>query len=142
MTGKMRYCLLFGFIGFLISFAVSAGNNLFSTSLFRGIIAFVVWFVLSFAVYWVIGFLKELPPDLAVEEMAALQAQDGKGTNLDLMTPDESEELNDLLKQPPSSQSQAQPQDFAPLNPPKLVKTPDDKDPVELANVVRHLTEN
>lgn len=142
MTGKLRYYLLFGFIGFLITFAVSAGNNLFGTSLFRSIIAFVVWFVLLFALNWVMDFLKELPSEPTVEEIEALQSQDedGKGTNLDIKTPDESEELNDLLKQPLNPQSQLD--DFAPLNPPKLVKTPDDKDPAELANVVRHLTEN
>ncbi|MNO11979.1 hypothetical protein D3C76_15780 [compost metagenome] len=138
MTGKMRYYLLFGFIGFLITFAASSGNNLFTTSLIRGIIGFVVWFVLSFAVNWVIGFLKELPADPADQEMAALQSQEDKGANLDITTPDESDELNDLLKQPPNPQAQ----DFTPLSPPKLVKTPDEKDPAELANVVRHLTEN
>lgn len=142
MTGKLRYYLLFGFIGFLITFAVSSGNNLFGTSLFRAIIAFVVWFVLLFALNWMIDFLKESPSELTVEEIEALQSQDddGKGTNLDIKTPDESEELNDLLKQPLHPQSQID--DFAPLNPPKLVKTPDDKDPAELASVVRHLTEN
>lgn len=142
MTGKLKYYLLFGFIGFLITFAVSAGNNVFGTSLFRAMIAFVVWFVLLFALNWVMDFLKEFPSEPTVEEIEALQSQveDGRGTNLDLKTPDESEDLNELLKQPLNPQSQAV--DFAPLNPPKLVKTPDDKDPAELANVVRHLTEN
>lgn len=142
MTGKLRYYLLFGFVGFLITFAVSAGNNLFGTSLFRATIAFVVWFVLLFALNWVMDVLKELPSEPTVEEIEALQSQDeeGKGTNLDIKTPDESAELNDLLKQPLHPQSQVD--DFSPLNPPKLVKTPDDKDPAELADVVRHLTEN
>lgn len=139
MAGKMRYFLLLGFIGFLITFAVSAGNNLFSTSLIRGLIAFVVWIVLAYAATWMVGFLKEQPNEAGkkYEEMTITEA--GKGGKLDLTTPDESEELNDLLK--PLSEEQGNTPDFTPLNPPRLVKTPDDKDPEELAKVVRHLTE-
>ncbi|WP_334072962.1 MULTISPECIES: DUF3784 domain-containing protein [Paenibacillus] len=139
MSRKMGYYLLFGFIGFLITYAVSAGNNLFMTSFIRGLIAFVVWFLLAFAANWVITFLKEQEPQPDVRDLTdALKEQD-KGASLDLTTPDQSEELNDLLKQTPEDQSQTQ--EFTPLNPPKLVKTLDDKDPEELAKVVRHLTD-
>lgn len=139
MSGKMGYYLLFGFIGFLITYAVSAGNNLFMTSFIRGLIAFAVWFLLAFAANWVVTFLKEQEPRPDVRDLTdALKEQD-KGTSLDLTTPDQSEELNDLLKQTPNDQSQTQ--EFTPLNPPKLVKTLDDKDPEELAKVVRHLTD-
>jgi len=139
MSGKLGYYLLFGFIGFLITYAVSAGNNLFATSFIRGLIAFAVWFLLAFAANWVITFLKEQDPRPDVRDLTdALKEQD-KGASLDLTTPDQSEELNDLLKQTPKDQSQTQ--EFTPLNPPKLVKTLDDKDPEELAKVVRHLTD-
>ncbi|GIO83819.1 hypothetical protein J25TS5_07510 [Paenibacillus faecis] len=139
MSGKLGYYLLFGFIGFLITYAVSAGNNLFMTSFIRGLIAFAVWFLLAFAANWVITFLKEQEPRPDVRDLTdALKEQD-KGASLDLTTPDQSEELNDLLKQTPKDQSQTQ--EFTPLNPPKLVKTLDDKDPEELAKVVRHLTD-
>lgn len=139
MSGKLGYYLLFGFIGFLITYAVSAGNNLFTTSFIRGLIAFAVWFLLAFAANWVITFLKEQEPRPDVRDLTdALKEQD-KGASLDLTTPDQSEELNDLLKQTPKDQSQTQ--EFTPLNPPKLVKTLDDKDPEELAKVVRHLTD-
>lgn len=139
MAGKIRYFLLFGFIGFLITYAVSAGNNLFATSLIRSIVAFAVWFALSWAGSWVINFLKELPPDVETQEEAALAAEPEKGGNLDLTTPDESEEIGDLLKQTPKGDLSEQ--EFTPLNPPRLVKTTDDKSPEELAKVVRHLTE-
>ncbi|WP_435921224.1 hypothetical protein [Paenibacillus sp. DYY-L-2] len=140
MAGKIRYLLLLGFIGFLISYSVSAGNNLFMTSFIRGLIAFAVWFLLGFAAIWVIGFLKEqeVTPDVSELSAAALEEQD-KGNTLDFTTPDQDEELNDLLKQTPGNPSQAQ--EFTPLNPPKLIKTLDDKDPEELAKVVRHLTD-
>ncbi|WP_346657570.1 hypothetical protein [Paenibacillus sp. YPG26] len=57
---------------------------------------------------------------------------------LDLTTPDETEELNDLLKQKPDVPSE--PSEFSPLNPPKLVKT-SEQDPEEMAKALRHLTE-
>ncbi|WMT39170.1 hypothetical protein RE628_16960 [Paenibacillus sp. D2_2] len=139
MTGKIRYFMLFGFIGFLITFAASAGNNLFATSLIRSIVAFAIWFALSWVGSWMISFLKELPPDVGTQEEAALAAEIGKGGNLDLTTPDESKEIGDLLKQAPEGELSEQ--QFTPLNPPRLVKTTDDKDPEELAKVVRHLTE-
>lgn len=139
MPGKLRYYLLSGLIGFLITFAVSAGNNLFMTSFIRGLISFAVWFLLAFAVSWMLGFLKEMPGDYATASEKIAAAEEGKGSNLDLMTPDESEQLGDLIKPAPAA-SEVEMQ-FAPLNPPKLVKTPDDKDPEELVKVVRHLTE-
>lgn len=139
MSGKIRYYSLIGFIGFLITFAVSAGNNLFMTSLIRGLIAFVVWFLLSFVAVWMIGFLKEQEDEAVARSLTEALEDQEKGNSLDYITPDQSDELNDLLKQ--SLESQSQNQEFTPLNPPKLAKTLDDKDPEELAKVVRHLTE-
>lgn len=138
MAGKLKIYLLFGFIGFLITYAVSAGNNMFTTSFIRGLIAFVVWFLLSFIGGWVFEFLKEQSAGEDDEVISAILQAQGKGDNLDLTTPDQSDELNDLLKQPLDSTSQNI--EFAPLNPPKLTKI-DDKDPEELVKVVRHLTE-
>ncbi|WP_055108440.1 hypothetical protein [Paenibacillus ihumii] len=140
MAGKLKYYTLFGLLGFLITFAVASSNNLFTTSLIRGLIAFVVWFGLSYAANWMIGFMKEMSPEIASEDRIAPLDDEGKGGQLDLTTPDETDELNELLKQPPGSQTGND--DFTPLNPPRLVKKPDDKDPEELAKVVRHLTEN
>lgn len=138
MTGKLKIYLLFGFIGFLITYAVSAGNNMFATSFVRGLIAFAVWFLLCFIGGWVFEFLKEQGAKEDDEVISAILQAQGKGGNLDLTTPDQSDELNDLLKQPVDSSSQDM--EFEPLNPPKLTKI-DDKDPEELVKVVRHLTE-
>ncbi|MGG6311145.1 hypothetical protein [Paenibacillus macerans] len=139
MTGKLRYYLLLGFIGFLITFAASAGNNLFMTSFIRGLISFAVWFALAFAAGWMLGFLREMPSGHTAIQDEGLLAEQGKGGNLDLTTPEESEQLNELLK--PSPVSTEEDMQFTPLSPPKLVKTPDDKDPEELVKVIRHLTE-
>lgn len=142
MSGKVKYYLLIGFIGFLITFAVSSGSNLLATSLIRGGIAFVAWGALAFVVNWMIDFMKEHGETTEESEMLAAISEQVKGGNLDLTTPDEADEINDLLKQP--LETPAVPtnhEDFTPLSPPKLVKTPNDKDPEELVKVVRHLTE-
>lgn len=142
MSGKVKYYLLIGFIGFLITFAVSSGSNLLATSLLRGGLAFVAWAALAFVGNWMLNFMREHGETSEESQMLAAISEQVKGGNLDLTTPDESDEINDLLKQPiegaiPSTNQE----DFAPLNPPKLVKTPNDNDPEELVKVVRHLTE-
>lgn len=54
-----------------------------------------------------------------------------------MTTPDENENLNELLKPKPDQTDEGN-NGFAPLNPPKLVSN---KDPEELAKAVRHLTD-
>ncbi|GIP21450.1 hypothetical protein [Paenibacillus sp. J22TS3] len=139
MAGKIGFNWLFGAIGFIITFIVSFSNNILVTSVVRSCIAFVVWFVLAFALRWLLGFLTSPPaePELPVME-AEQEEETDRGTVLDMTTPDESEELNDLLKQKPDAPSE--PSGFSPLNPPKLVKT-SEQDPEELAKALRHLTE-
>jgi polyhydroxyalkanoate synthesis regulator protein len=141
MSGKVKYYLLIGFIGFLITFAVSSGSNLLATSLIRGGLAFVGWAALAFVGSWMLNFMKEHSQTSEESEMLAAISEQVKGGNLDLTTPDEADEINDLLKQPIEGAVASSHEDFAPLNPPKLVKTPNDNDPEELVKVVRHLTE-
>ena len=71
---------------------------------------------------------------------------DMRGSQVDIKLEDDGQELNDLLKNGqnassgekiPPSETKA-PTGFAPLDPPKLVRT---KDPEELAQAVRHLTD-
>lgn len=142
MSGKVKYYLLIGFIGFLITFAVSSGSNLLATSLLRGGLAFVGWAALAFVGNWMLNFMKEHGENSEESQILAAISEQVKGGNLDLTTPDESDEINDLLKQPIEGANPATTHEgFAPLTPPKLVKTPNDNDPEELVKVVRHLTE-
>lgn len=139
MAGKIGFNWLFGAIGFIITFIVSFSNNILTTSLIRSCIAFAVWFILAFALRWLLGILRTLPSEPKIPEMgAAADDDEDLGTMLDLTTPDESEELNDLLKQKPEVPSE--PSGFSPLNPPKLVKT-SEQDPEEMVKALRHLTE-
>lgn len=135
MIGNLLINLLFGLVGFVFTFFVTYGNNLLGTSLIRGILGFVIWFMLAFLLRWVLGsIIKESSPqeafDVSGEEL---------GAKLDISAPSEDEELLNLLKQKPEpGQGSADSGGFTPLTPPKLVSL---KDPEELAKAVRHLKE-
>lgn len=137
LFGSLRINLWSGIFGFVLTFLLSTGKNLLVTSFIRGIIAFVVWFILAYLVRWVIGYVSR--PDLSSAGLSNMRQdgqEEGLGTNLDLVTPDEGEDLNNMLKpKPEPDPAQAA---FTPLNPPKLVTT---KEPEELAKAVRHLTD-
>ncbi|MFP4973890.1 hypothetical protein ACE6ED_00685 [Paenibacillus sp. CN-4] len=138
MIGNLFFNIVFGLIGFVLTFLVTMGNNLLMTSLIRGIFGFILWFLLAFILRWVLGFIvkQSAPPepDFTLQE----ESEAGLGEQLDLTTPDEDEELNNLLKPKPDPASQSSDPGFTPLQPPKLVSM---KDPEELAKAVRHLKE-
>ncbi|WP_223066795.1 hypothetical protein [Paenibacillus caui] len=140
MAGKIHFNWLFGGIGFILTFIVSSAHNLLMTSLIRSLIAFVIWFLLAFAIRWIIS-LPFTNPSSKEQEISRKQGAEEIGSRVDLTTPDESEAISDLLK--PSEQASPADQGpavFEPLNPPRLVKTTD-RNPEELAKAVRHLTE-
>lgn len=136
MIGSILINLLFGLVGFVLTFFVTYSNNLLGTSLLRGLTGFIVWFLLAFLLRWVLGFImnQSSPQEEEIEE-------EELGTKLDISTPSEDEELIDLLKPKPGQgqgQGNGNSEEFKPLTPPKLVTM---KDPEELAKAVRHLKE-
>lgn len=134
--GKILLSILSGVVGFLFTFLANYGHNLLGTSLIRGIYGFIIWFVLAFLLRWVLDFIVK---DSGVPDSAGENAGDSEalGAKLDLSTPDEDEELINLLKPKPAEGSGGS-DGFSPLQPPKLVSM---KDPEELAKAVRHLKE-
>lgn len=135
MSRKILINAAFGFIGFVFTFLVNYGHNLIQTSLIRGIFGFIVWFVLAFLLRWVLGFIvgKSAESDDRQDNLA----DEALGAKLDIRTPNEDEELKNLLTPKPEAGS-VDTQGFTPLQPPKLVTM---KDPEELAKAVRHLKE-
>lgn len=136
MNGKFLLSLCFGLIGFMVTFLVNHGNNLLMTSLTRGFFGFIIWFVLAFAVSWVLGFIFQELPDPNSDPLSSEDNSDTLGSTLNVVTPEEDEELKNLLKQKPDQSSSEL--GFKPLQPPKLVSTLDSE---ELAKAVRHLKE-
>ncbi|MCT1398630.1 hypothetical protein AK95_31335 [Paenibacillus sp. LC231] len=131
--GKLRFYLMTGIAGFVFTFIFSIRNNLWMTSMYRALLACVIWFLLAFLLNWM--FAAITGPRAVVQGDVDTQREQDRGTVLDLSTPDEDRELMDLIHSESSSKENG---DFVPLNPPKLVST---KEPEELAKAVRHLTE-
>lgn len=107
------------------------------TSLKRSLFAFIIWFLLAFIFRWVLGFMTSRADDELLIEGEADAESDQRGAHFDLTLPNDSEELNDLLKPRPEP-SIGGDTGFTPLNLPKLVSA---QDPEQLAKAVRHLTE-
>ncbi|KWX72551.1 hypothetical protein AMQ84_25085 [Paenibacillus riograndensis] len=137
MKGKILLSLLFGLLGFAFTFLINYGHNLLGTSLIRGIISFIVWFLLAFLLRWVLGFIIKQSGSTESCETVSAEGTEELGSNLDISTPAQDEELINLLKQKPEKAS-GDAEGFTPMQPPKLVSM---KDPEELAKAVRHLKE-
>ncbi|MRN54842.1 hypothetical protein [Paenibacillus monticola] len=137
MIGNILINLIFGLIGFIFTLLVNLGNNLLMTSFIRSIMGFIIWFVLAFLLRWVLGSIvqQNLPP--IASDFNHEVGDEELGSQLDISTPNEDEELINLLKPQPGLGS-GKSEGFTPLQPPKLVSL---KDPEELAKAVRHLKE-
>lgn len=140
MIGTIRWNIIFGAIGFVVTFLASSSNNVWTTSIIRGIIALCIWFALGFALRFIAGLLQQPQQDKGSDDEMA-----DKGQTVDMTTPDESDMLHDLLRTKPSEEKHADREDdngsaFQPLNPPKLVTNPQ-MDAEQLAQAVRHLTQ-
>ncbi|CAM3939169.1 hypothetical protein L1N85_01120 [Paenibacillus alkaliterrae] len=143
MLGTWRWNVVFGLIGTVLTVAFSIGNNPISVMLLRSVYAFIAFFVLAYGVRVVLAFILQ-PPSLVGEH----SEQDvGKGNQFDMQTPDETYDLNQLLKSqlqdgaiPPSVETPSnEAADFRPLNPPQLLSAKNTQ-PEELVKAIRHLT--
>jgi hypothetical protein len=145
MLGTWRWNVVFGILGTVLTVAFSIGNNPITVMLLRSMYAFIAFFVLAYGVRLILAFILQ-PPSLVGE--LPEEVEEGKGNQLDLQTPDESIEINNLLKSqlqdggamPSSVAVESKDQmDFRPLSPPQLLSTKN-KQPEELVKAIRHLT--
>lgn len=142
MFGSARINFVAGMIGLIVTFFVSFHSNLLSTSLLRSGGAFIIWFLLAFLFRFVVGYILTPLPESGHTKRAE-EEQEVKGSQLDLVAPDDEDALKDILnyvqaepKEEKKKKTQAE-SGFEPLNPPKLVRT---KPAEELAEAVRHLS--
>ncbi|MUT66378.1 hypothetical protein [Paenibacillus sp. NEAU-GSW1] len=151
MIGTWRWNVGMGLAGSVLTLLFSIGKNPLDVMLIRSVYAFIAFAVLAFILRAAFAFILRPPAIEAVPEGAETAGE--KGSTLDLITPDESEDINNLLKtqleegaRPVKQQTEvdAKPVEdaessFRPLNPPQLVTAPT-KDPEQLAQAIRHLT--
>lgn len=143
MLGTWRWNVVFGIFGTVLTVAFSIGNNPIVVMLLRSMYAFIAFFVLAYGVRAILAYILQ-PPSLVGD---SLEDNDGKGTQLDLKTPDESADLNALLKSqlqdggasPTTDSHNNAAVDFKPLSPPQLLSTKNTQ-PEELVKAIRHLT--
>jgi uncharacterized membrane protein YciS (DUF1049 family) len=137
MLGSIRWNLVLGLAGMLLTFFFSLGNNGFVVSCIRAVYAFAAFF----AAGWLLrGALQLILASNEAERMlrAAEEAREA-GTHVDLRTPDDAAELNEMLKAQRDSASPADPAaEFRPLEPKRLFSI-EGKNPEELAQAVRNL---
>lgn len=148
MFGNWRWNLGFGIFGFLLITLFALSNNPLITSLIRGTYAFITFFLIAFPIRFVFG--SFIIPKQDAETAGDEVAQKLTGTNVNLVTPDEDEDLNDVLKaqisqtkekvlQNNEKSEQVPSEQFQPLKPTQLVST-DKMQSEELTKVIRHLT--
>lgn len=143
MRGTIRWNYIFGAVGSIFALIVSWSNNVWTTSLLRAIIAFVIWFGLAYGVRFALGVL--LSDHEGKQPETGASKNPNAGTMLDMTTPDEEDVLRDLLRPNGADSKSANPVDdeggsFQPLQPPKLV-TKAQPDAEELAQAVRHFVQ-
>lgn len=136
MIGNWRWNITLAAAGFLLTFLLSTQQNLLTTSLLRSCYSFAIWFVIGYAVRFLLSMLLSSAKSAASGEQAPAQEQ--IGSQLDIVIPDDAEPVQNKLQQKEDDSDQAA--GFTPLDPPKLVRT-SDKDPEQLARAIRHLTE-
>ncbi len=140
MIGSWRWNVVSGAGGALLTILISLGNNPFLTSFIRGVYAFAAFYLLAFAIRWLIPNL--LLPRSSPDQEAMLE--DEPGAVLDLVTPGEEQTLSEMMKEN-WSDGKAKGHDapeagFQPLQPKKLV-TLDDPDPENVVQAIRRLTD-
>jgi hypothetical protein len=143
MLGTWRWNVVFGIFGTVLTVAFSIGNNPISVMLLRSMYAFIAFFVLAYGVRAILTYILQ-PPTLVGEQ---IEDDESKGSQLDMHTPDESADINQLLKsqlQDGAAKSSVnelfnEATGFRPLNPPQLLSTKNTQ-PEELVKAIRHLT--
>ncbi|TYP77630.1 hypothetical protein [Paenibacillus methanolicus] len=143
MIGTWRWNAALGIIGGLLTMLASMGGNGLLISAVRCVYAFVAFFVLGFLFRAALAMILRQPAPSSETILTDELEDESKGRRVDYATPDESDELSDLLREQmngkqPSVNSEEQPV-FKPLQPEKLMST-QNRDPEELAKAIRHLT--
>jgi len=145
MIGTWRWNIAFALIGGLLTLLFSLESNGFSIAMLRSFYAFVAFFVIAYLFRAAIGAILR-PSSAPRNEVMDIDAEDRaageKGHVVNLSTPDESDELGEMLKQQlnePHAKKQETTAEFKPLQPEKLISKTN-KAPAELAEAVRHLT--
>lgn len=139
MIGNVRWNIILGMIAFVLTFIMSYGNNLIVRTLLHSVYSFMILFAAGFALRWILGTvvgLKQADSFTRTED-----ASEGLGAAVNEVTPDDQEQLNELLKtQLQQGDSDQSNEPFVPLLPKKLTSVTN-SEPEEMAQALRRMTE-
>ncbi|MFC5401961.1 hypothetical protein [Cohnella soli] len=143
MKRSWRFILGFGAFGALLTFMFSLPNNPFGTTLARSLYAFLAFTAIAVVVGFVLPqAIRPAAPGLEKNAEPASEPA-GRGTNVDVSTPDEGDSLTDLLKEQwagGKTDSGNNGTGFQPLQPKRLVSL-DNPNPEEVVQAIRRLTD-
>lgn len=141
MIGTWRWNVGLGLFGGVLTLLFSLGSNGLEVTVLRSVYAFIAFFALAFLFRILLaaslrGNIRE------AGEEPGKSMDENKGSTLYVSTPDETDQLHDMLKMQLDGNVKTDTVEqapFQPLTPPKLVST-QNKEPEELAKAIRHLT--
>lgn len=137
MIGTLRWNVVIGFIGMIITILLSIGHNTLLTSLIRGFYSLIILFIAAFIIRFILGII------IGMNEKQSMTNDNiddkHKGGNVDLSTPHEEDDINETLKK--QLQFTSQTNSFSPLDPPKLASK-DKVDPTKLVEAIRQMSED
>lgn len=142
MNGKWRIYVGFGGFGAVLTWLFSFSSNPIGTTLVRGVYAFVTFTAIAYVISLLLGQLLQ-PSDKSEPAIPDLQDESSadRGSNLDLITPDEGDELAEMMKERwTDGKGEAQSASFQPLEPKRLVSL-DNPNPEEVVQAIRRLTD-
>lgn len=141
MIGTIRWNLIVGAVGFVLTFALSMGSNIWLTTLLRSCYSFATLFVVVFLFRWILGsFGGLIGLQDAGSSAPAAGEEPAKGQALDMLTPDDEEDLHRMLKNQPAPPAAEEDATFTPLDPPKLT-TRTQLQADEMAQAVRRMSQ-
>jgi hypothetical protein len=124
MIGTLALNIWVGIAAFVITFFSALAGNVIIVSLERAFYAFVLFFLATFVIRWLI------------QRILASTKQES-GTHVDLITPPDVEgEMPQASENEPSEA-----ETFKPLVPPRIERTDQTVDSAQIANAIRRLTD-
>jgi len=141
MIGSWRWNVGLGLFGVVLTLLFSLGSNGLEVSALRSVYAFIAFFLLAYLFRMVLAAVLRGSAAESFQEPDPI-TEENKGGTVDMSTPDETDQLNEMLKLQLDGNVKTDTDEqapFQPLTPPKLVST-QNKEPEELAKAIRHLT--
>ncbi|MBN2983622.1 MULTISPECIES: hypothetical protein [Cohnella] len=141
MRGTWRWVVVFAAFGAVLTFLFSLSNNPLATTALRSLYAFLAFGLVGAAVHVAVGQLLR-PANAAPPERGDA---DGRGSVVDLSTPDDDGLLNDMLKEQregraPGTAEAAPAGEFQPLAPKKLVSV-ESPEPEAVVQAIRQMSD-